>query len=83
MSLNWIKHSTFVKNYVVQVMAVNKSLVQQIDALRMRLQVDTKQHETTRSAMARETQDKLRMKDSQIEELKEFILNTSLATNRD
>ena len=53
-----------------QVMAVNRSLVQQIDTLRLRLQVDTRHHDASRSALQQLGEDKLKEKDARIDELK-------------
>ena len=53
-----------------QVMAVNRSLVQQIDTLRLRLQVDTRHHDATRSALQHLNEEKLQEKDVRIDELK-------------
>lgn len=46
-------------------MAVNRSLVQQIDALRLRVQVDTRHHDNTRAELERESDQKLKVKKSE------------------
>lgn len=50
--------------------AINRSLVQQIDALRLRLQVDSRHHDATRSSAIQENEKKLKEKEMQIDELK-------------
>ncbi|KAL8580367.1 hypothetical protein ACOMHN_037466 [Nucella lapillus] len=60
---------------VDQVMAVNRSLVLQIDALRLRLQVDTRHHESSRSQLMLDADEKLKVRDGEIHGLKGDLRN--------
>ena len=51
--------STGLDDMASQVMAINTSLVQQIDALRLRLEIDYKHHEQQRTALIKSTDNKL------------------------
>ncbi|XP_076440640.1 uncharacterized protein LOC143280047 [Babylonia areolata] len=64
---------------VDQVMVVNRSLVQQIDALRLRLQVDSRHHESTRSQLQQDADHKLQTRDQQIAGLKEELRHKEVA----
>jgi hypothetical protein len=63
------------------VISVNKSLVQQIETLRLRLQVDSRHHDALRDAMTQETHDRLKLKDSQLAELKDELRQRELAVS--
>lgn len=58
---------------VDEVMNINRSLVQQIDALRLRLQVDSRHHNAERDAMMQDNDKKLEARDEELLTLKEEL----------
>ncbi|XP_041359611.1 protein Hook homolog 1-like [Gigantopelta aegis] len=80
--------STGYDDMASQVMAINTSLVQQIDALRLRLEIDYKHHEQQRTALIKNTDEKLNERSHHISNLqsklheKEHLVNDLESENK-
>ncbi|KAJ8306479.1 hypothetical protein KUTeg_017024 [Tegillarca granosa] len=61
------------KSLIEQLLELNKNLEQQIDTLRLRLEVDAKHHEEAKKVVVSENDHKLKQKDKEIETLKDEV----------